>query len=144
MLRVPGAVALRHLVVQLQLRIGQFACERFAVRLFGACLRSDVGEFGDDLRAALFRRLGGLPQLQELEIEVVAASLLRRNGHAIGVVAPLRRFEIGFDGVKRRAGDLCTLANAADRALEFAQFALPREHAVQIVVGRQKNGSTAR
>ncbi len=80
-----GGVALRHRLVQRRLRVGELRPERARPVLLGRLLGGDRGQLLGDLRPPLRGRLRGLPQLQELELEIVAAPLLRREGHAFGM-----------------------------------------------------------
>ena len=61
-------------------------------------LASDLRKLGVDLDAALLGSFGSLRKLQKLQLEVVASPLLRRKGHAFGVVALLRIVQLGLDG----------------------------------------------
>ena len=99
---------------------------------------SDLRQLGVDLHAALLGGFGSLPQLQELELEVMASPLLRRKRHALGVVALLRIVQLGFDGRQRRARRLRGFPRVADPALELAELTLACEHAVQVAVRREK------
>jgi hypothetical protein len=76
---MPRAVALRHLIMQSDLRVGELARKRRLLCALVLVLASDLRKLGVDLDAALLGSFGGLRKLQELQLEVVASPLLRRN-----------------------------------------------------------------
>ena len=109
--------------------------QRFALARLVAVER---GELVGDLGAAALRGLGRLPQLHQLQLEVVAAALLRRQGHAFAVILLLARLEIvlrgGAGGFRARGVG----ARKGNGLLQLGQLALSRDHAVKLAV-RRKN-----
>ena len=101
-------------------------------------LRGEIGELLRDLRAPPFGRLRRLLQLEELELQVVAATLLRPERETLRVVGLLRRIELGGDRGQRfacggRRGD-----RGRDAQVELGQLALPGKDTMELVVGRKK------
>ena len=120
-------------------QVGDPGVDRAALRLAFGDARRDLRRFVGDLRAPLLRGFRGLPQLHELDLEVVRAPLLGGHRLALGVIGLLGPGQLRVDGVAlgRRLGR--TRARAGNRAFELVELALAREHAVQLVVGREEN-----
>ena len=85
---------------------------RPASRARVASSRTSDRELLGDLGAAPLRGLGRLPQLHQLQLEIVAAPLLRRQGHAFGVVLLLARLEIVFPPRRARVAASAVSARA--------------------------------
>ena len=129
-----------HLLVQRRLRVGELRRRVARARSCSAASSAAISDSSSrDLRAALCGRLGGLPELQELELEIVAAPLLRRERHALGVPGVLRASR----GRASIAASASRAASAVARApvigmRQLGQLALAREHAVELAVGREE------
>ena len=91
-----------------------------------------------NLGATPLRGLGCLPQLHQLQLEVMAAALLRRHRHAFGVILLLARFEIVFRGGAGGRRDFSVGARDDDGLRELGKLALARDHAVKLAVRRKK------
>src|SRR5439155_22810349 len=74
----------------------------------------------------------------QLEIEIVAAPLLRGQRQAFAVICLLLGVELRFDPIAFRGRGVGCLARERDRGLELRELALPCEHAVELTVRREK------
>ncbi len=124
--------------MQRGLRIGEIRRERARLLLLGAFLRADIRKLLRDLVAPARGRFGRLAQLHELELEIVAAPLLRRKRRALRVIRPLRGVELGVDLRLRLARGGRVLPCRGDAVLELGELALAGQHAVQFAVRREK------
>ena len=101
-------------------------------------LRIDVSALLCELCAALLGSLGGLLQLHQFELEVVAAALLRRQREALGVPFLLALLELSLDGVERRTRHAGRLARGADGTGKLVELALALEDTVYFAVGLEQ------
>ena len=131
---VPRGFARGELVVQPRLQIGNLRHDGVALPPAGFVLGRDVGRFLRDLRAPLLRGFGGLPQLQELELEIVDPTLLRADREAFRVIRVLRHLQFGVDRVALRARFGGRRTRGGHRAVELFELPLPGDDAVQLVV----------
>ena len=136
-----GNVTLQRFVVQARLQIGDPGVDRSLCLQFGIVLAGDVRGLVGNLRTALFRRLGRLPELHELELQVVTAALLRREREAFIVIRLLVFLQLEFDGIERPSRVGGSARRSGDCTRKLVQFPLAREHAVQLAVGREQGNA---
>ena len=91
---------------------GDFGIDRRHRIALGALLDRQRSELLGDLRAPALRRFRRLLQLQQLQLEIVAAALLRRQRHAFAVVFLLPRLELAL-GASRALAAAAVAARAA-------------------------------
>ena len=130
-------VAPRRFVVQARLQVGDLGADGSLCFQLSVVLASDVRGLFGDLRATPFRNLGRLFQLHQLELEVVTATLLRRERQAFIVIRLLLLLHLEFNGIERRPRVHAGVRRGDDCTGELIQFALARQHAVQLAVRRE-------
>src|SRR5207344_2958484 len=117
---------------------------RGARLLFGPELRVEVRRLLRDLGAPALGGLRGLAKLQELELEVVAAALLRRERQAFVVIFLLPRLQRELDGVERRARLVGRGARRRETAGQLVELPLPGDDAMQFAVGGEQRHALLR
>ncbi len=122
-------------VVQAGLHVGELAHDRVPLRLFLRHRGHEIRVVPRELGAPLLRRFRRLPQLLELEFQLVAATLLRRERLRLEVPRLLTRLLLELGRLERGTRGRCRLANRSEPALELLELGLAREHPVQLAVG---------
>ncbi len=114
--------------MQRRLQVGDLRVDGGALRLRLPSMRVASSPDSCSICARrLLRGFGGLPKLQELELEIVGATLLRRDGETLGVIRLLRRCELGIDGIALRARFLGARARPGHGRIELVELALARD-----------------
>ncbi len=83
-------------------------------------------------------------KLHQLEFEVVHAPLLRADGQAFRMPRLLLYLQLCVDGVARLARRGRGRRRGDDQRRKFVEFALARQHAVQLAVGREERDALRR
>ena len=135
---MPRRIAPCDIVVQARLEVGDRARLGRLLRRLCRFLRGDVVAFLRQLRAALGGGLGRLLQLDELEVEVVHAALLRRERLAFAVVFLLPGLETAFERLERDARRRGGILRRRQCRFEFGELALADDDTVQFAVGREE------
>lgn len=130
--------------MQARLQVGDLADDRLALRLLLGDRGGQVLLVAGELGAALLRGLRRLLELQELELDLVAATLLR--GERLGLEVPglLRRLLRRLGRLERRPGRSGGFARRGKLRLELLELRLAREHAVQLAVGPEQRDALRR
>ena len=130
---------MRELVVQPRLQIGDLRGDRRKLRRFLRVLARELVALLRDLRAATIGGFRGLPQGDELELEIVTAPLLRCERQAFAMPRCLRGPADRARRCRARsARRFVACARRVDEADELGQFALARQDTVQLAVGREQ------
>ena len=132
------------LLAECERAAGDLGIDRRHRIVLGAFLDGERRKLVGDLRPPALGRFRRLLQLQQLELEVVAAALLRRQRHAFAVIFLLPRLELVLGGVARARARHVSPRAPRDRMVELGELALPRQHAVQLAVGREEADAPAR
>src|SRR5205814_1549678 len=104
----------------------------------GSLVGRQRGRLLGDRRATLVRGVGRLLQLREFQLEVMATPLLRRHREALAMIGLLLCAELRLDVVASGSSGAGVTPRDRDRRFEHGELALPREHAVQLAVGREE------
>src|SRR5262245_55476546 len=105
-----------------------------ALRVLGA----EIVALLRDLRTPPRGCFGGLSQLDQFELEVVTAALLRREREAFLMPVGLAFLELAFDGIERAARSVRSSTRGVETSRELGQLALPGKHTMQLIVRREE------